>query len=258
MPALFTNISRAIRRIKLRTDKKKYALGLFIDFKSAYNFARHDLIFERLTNILDEEEINCQKAIYDKITIRSGNSHFRPNLGVAQGSVISPALFDIYLEPLLWKLHEIIPLEDIFAYADDVLVICDDLEALKKCIQIMESWSDQNNMKINKNKSAILEFQQRRKKKTILKIGDTFMGYPIVNKYKYLGTWLDQKLTLDTQLQHIQKRTYAIRSRLTPTLYGASLDFRKNLWQIFVAPLYEFLLPLFYYEQSKTKREQEC
>lgn len=253
---VFTNIFRAIKRIKYRTDQKKPALALFIDFKSAYNYARHDLIFERLESILEQDEINFQKAIYDKIIIRSGKSQFRPNTGVAQGSVISPALFDIYLEPLLWELNKIIPLNDIFAYADDVLVLCDDLDKLEKCINIIERWSGENNLKINKNKSAILEFMHRRKKVTSLTVGETFLGYPVVEKYKYLGTWLNQKLTLDTHLTHIQQKTFFIRKRLSPTLYNASLDFRKNLWQIFVAPLYEFVLPLFKYEQSKTKRER--
>src|SRR5438105_6273609 len=100
----------------------KSAFALFIDFKSAYNFARHDILFKRLENVLDENEIKFQKAIYDKIVIKSGNAQFRPNLGVAQGSVISPALFDIYLDPLLWELNKVIPLDDIFAYADDVLI----------------------------------------------------------------------------------------------------------------------------------------
>ena len=37
---VFTNIFRAIRRIKKRTDHKAPAFALFIDFKSAYNHAR--------------------------------------------------------------------------------------------------------------------------------------------------------------------------------------------------------------------------
>ena len=175
----------------------KSAFALFIDFKSAYNHARHDLLFTRLKGILNNCEIEFQRCIYDKIIIRSGNSMFRPNLGVAQGSIISPALFDIYTEPMLWELNKLIPLEDIFAYADDVLIICEDIETLQNCISVIEKWSDENNMKINKSKSAILESVHRMKKKTILTIGENIMGYPIVDEYKYLGTWFNQKLSMD-------------------------------------------------------------
>ncbi len=170
---VFTNIYRAMRRIIDRTNQKKPVFALFIDFKSAYNHTRHDLLFERLKGILSENEIKFQQAIYDRLTIQSDNSFFKPNLGVAQGSVISPALFDIYTESLLWEINKLLPLKDIFAYADDIMILCDEINTLKKCIQIIEKWSEENNMKINKNKSAVLEFVHRRKKVTNLKQGET-------------------------------------------------------------------------------------
>jgi hypothetical protein len=251
---VFTNIFRAIKKIKERTNVKKPVYALFIDFKSAYNHTRHDLLFERLKGILTDDEIKFQQAIYDKLTIQLGNSSFKPNLGVAQGSVISPALFDIYTEPLLWELRKLLPIDDIFAYADDIMILCDKLETLDECVDIIENWSIDNNMKINKTKSAILEFIHRKKRITNLTIGENRRGYPIVSEYKYLGTWLNQKLTMDSQIKQIIKKTNFLREKLTPFLYTSSLDMRKNLWQMFICPSYEFLLPLYSFEQAKTKR----
>ena len=251
---VFTNIFRTISRIRERTNNKKPAFAFFVDFKSAYNHVRHDLLFKRLEGILEKEEIEFQKALYDKLVIQSCKASFRPNLGVAQGSIISPALFDIYTESLLLEINNLIPLDDIFAYADDILIICENLETLKKCIQIIEDWSNANNLKINKKKSAVLEFIHRKSKKQTLTIDEYFMEYPIVNQYKYLGTWLNQKLTLDTQIQHITKKVNFIRSKLSPSTYHATLDFRKNLWQIFVQPLIEFTLPLYFHEEAATRK----
>ena len=101
-----------------------------------------------------------------------------------------------------------------------------------------------------------MEFIHRSKKATVLKVGQDLMGYPIVNQYKYLGTWLDQKLTMDTQLQHINKKAYFIRHRLSPTLYNSSLDFRRNLWQVFVLPLFEFILPPYSYEEAESAKKK--
>ena len=75
---VFTNIFRAIKRIKERTNNKQHIYGLFIDFKSAYNYTRHDLLFERFEKVLDKNEITFQKAIYDKILIQAENATFRP------------------------------------------------------------------------------------------------------------------------------------------------------------------------------------
>ena len=88
------NIHRTIKRIKLRTNKKKRVFGLFIDLKSAYNYIRHDKLFERLKDVLNPAEIAFEKAFYSRISIEYGEN-LDPNVRVAQGSLIWPALFDI-------------------------------------------------------------------------------------------------------------------------------------------------------------------
>ena len=97
------------------------------------------------------------------------------------------------------------------------------------CIDIIEKWSEENHLKINKKKSAILEFIHRRSQTTQLKIGDLFRDYPIVDKYKYLGTWLSQKLTLNSQTDFIERRMNSMKHKLNPCLYNTTLDARKNL-----------------------------
>jgi len=252
---VFPNVFRVIKRIKFRTDLKKNVFGLFVDFKCAYNHVSHSKLFERLSRVLSEEEIAFQKAIYSRIKIQSGDCSFSPNSGVAQGSIVSPAFFNIYVEPLYWKLNEHILLDDIFGYADDLLILCDSLSELQECSEIIEVWSKENNLFINKSKFAVLEFSNRRGRKLSLVINETFAGFPIVDHYKYLGVWLNQKLTLDTHISHMNKKISFIRSHLSPALYNTSLDFRKSLWQLFIVPSFEFGIPIFYYEQAKGRRE---
>jgi len=186
-----------------------------------------------------------------KYKLETRNSSFKPNHGVAQGSIVSPAFFNLYIEPLYWLLNKYIPLEDIFGYADDMLILCDSLETLQICINVIERWSAENKLIINKNKSAIGEFLNQKKKKTSLVIGRLFEGYPVVKSYKYLGTWLNQKLTLDTQLEFTVKKMNFILSRLCPSLNSTSLEFRKSIWQLFILPLYELGIPLYHSENVK-------
>jgi len=40
----------------------------------------------------------------------------------------------------------------------------------------------------------------------VLEVGKMFEGIPIVTEYKYLGMWVNQKLTLDPQMDHIDKK----------------------------------------------------
>ena len=103
VPAMGITVNqvRAVRRINERTNAGKKIYGLFIDFSSAYNTVLHTKLFQRLNKVLNEDEIQFQKAIYSRLKIKLGNQFFKPNVGVAQGSVISPAMFNIYSEELL-------------------------------------------------------------------------------------------------------------------------------------------------------------
>src|SRR4029077_10032664 len=42
------NLSRALNRIKMRTDKRKTVYGLFVDFANTYNTVPHTLLFDKL------------------------------------------------------------------------------------------------------------------------------------------------------------------------------------------------------------------
>ena len=66
----------------------------------------HSKLFERLQGVLEKEEVDFLKALYSRNIIKLGKHSFKPKIGVAQGSIISPALFDIYSEDLLKKIEE--------------------------------------------------------------------------------------------------------------------------------------------------------
>lgn len=147
-------------------------------------------------------------------------------------------------------------------YADDLLIILDTEEKLKEVVEHIERWMKDNNFIINKEKSGIMQFRNRkaqlRKKDKDWKTKNNgnFKGYPIVEEYKYLGTILDEKLTLKKQLDHIEKKVCYLTKSLRPMLNSSSLEMAKNMWQIFILPLFEFCLPLLANENSNSNIER--
>jgi len=254
------NIFRAIQRIKLRTDQKKKVYGLFIDLKSAYNHIRHDSLFERLANVLTPSEVQFVRAIYSRTKIEHGEYAFKPNTGVAQGSMISPSLFNISLDQVLKRIVRIvgISIEDVLVYADDILILVDDLATLNKILKCLDTILPEENLRINKAKSGIINFRHRRSKLTKSekrwrrKQNFSYKGYPLVQEYKYLGTILNEKLTIHPQMKFIRKKSFFIGNKLKPLLSSSSLESRYNLWQIFIAPLFEYLIPLLSAEKYPT------
>ncbi len=254
---IFVNLYRAISRIKARISNSQYPFALFVDFKSAYNHVNHDILFQRLKGILSDDDISFLKAIYSRLNLRIGDEKFHPSKGVAQGSIISPALFNIYLEPLLHGFNAQcgVDITDIFGYADDVMIICDSKEQLEKCIQYLEEWAQNNGLPINHAKSGIVHFQNR--------LGPNLQtpftalnNFEVKPQYQYLGCVLDRRLSLNPQLRLITKKSNFIFHRLNPALYSGSFGLRRNLWQCFIQPLFEFTLPLLSFDQAQTNLQK--
>ncbi len=190
---IFINIWRALDRIQEIRAQKKICYCLFLDFQSAYNTIPHTLLFEKLQKVLNENEIQLIRKIYSRTKITLGNRLMQPNVGVAQGSVISPALFNIFAESLLNELQERgYSINDLLAFADDHLIMNLTKGDLRRAIKLVKEWSHHNNFSLNPDKSGILEIPPRNGALT-MEIGSRFEGIPIVSEYRYLGLLLAKK-----------------------------------------------------------------
>jgi len=98
-----------------------------------------------------------------------------------------------------------------------------------------------------------MEFKSRRQKTSpnFLSTQNFFEEIPIVSQYRYLGLNLTPSLRLDAQIKYISNKAKEIFKRIYPFINTAEADTRKNLWQVFILPLFEFLLPLYANECTK-------
>ena len=90
---------------------------------------------------------------------------FKVKNGVRQGGVLSPILFNVYIDVLLCKLKETelgchigSSFAGALAYADDVLLLCPSMYAVKKMISVCEEFSQAFNIQFNASKSKLLLF----------------------------------------------------------------------------------------------------
>ena len=79
------------------------------------------------------------KFLHNKLRIGFNNNFTSTKRGLIQGSIISPYLFNIYFEDILIKLKEETGVT-IYAYADDLLFIADNIEDTKRAIDMFEEW----------------------------------------------------------------------------------------------------------------------
>ncbi|GFY00014.1 probable RNA-directed DNA polymerase from transposon X-element [Trichonephila clavipes] len=140
--------------------------------------------------------------------------------GHPQGSLSSPLLFTLYVND--------IPQTDsshLAMFADDTAVISQNkrfsvvISNLQHYISLLELWLNDWKIKVNASKSACLMFTRRLQ----LPVGltpVTIFGEPVpwVNVAKYLGLFLDTKLTFAYHIEQTRKKAIAVHAMLKKLL----------------------------------------
>ena len=223
-------LGKAMKKEKKSKDSPWF---VFFDFHKAYDSVPRDKLIQKLTDLNTPSNIillisNMLKDF--KIDIEGETiPTFR---GLIQGSVLSPILFNLFVNDLLVE-YETAKIES-RAYADDIICIWSNLTQAKSAIFIMKNWCLQNRMKINKDKSGILRILKRKGK--IRKI-ENCLDIPEVDSYKYLGITLNQSLQLDSHHAYIKTKISELKRKiflLKPSLF--ILKSRITLYQSIIVP----------------------
>ena len=86
------------------------------------------------------------------------------NEGSPQGGISSPILWILYIDNLLDELENMADLRNVFAFADDLMIYCRSLPLAYKVVKVLLKWSQDNKIKVNTKKPAILPLAKQREK----------------------------------------------------------------------------------------------
>ena len=126
--------------------------------------------------------------------------------GVRQGGVLSPLLFSVYVDELLEKLKNKgigCSIDHIFTgalgYADDIILICPSVTAMKEMIEICEDYAKDHNILFNGKKSKYLIFGDY-KYSPIITVNNEIV--PRCESAMHLGHQLHTKNTTNALIEH--------------------------------------------------------
>lgn len=188
--------------------KNKRSLGVvFIDLARAFDTVSHSLIDEVLTRrgvdpmvrtFIGDAYRNCSSSV---LTSHGPTQPIKLKRGVKQGDPLSPLLFNLALDPLLYLLEELgegVMMGDglkltSMAYADDLVILSDSWKGMEKNLVILETFTQLTGLAPNPTKCHSF-FLSKKERRTVLNLGNSWMlgGSPLhrataSETIKYLG-----------------------------------------------------------------------
>jgi hypothetical protein len=190
----------AVTQIQLKARRKTFAC--FVDFQKAYDSVQHAILWQRLVSAgISTKSLNLLKSLFKKIscTVKTEEGFsipFNIGVGLRQGCVLSPLLFNLFINEITKILrsenHPGIQVGELFIfallYADDLVLVADSQLELQELLKKLEIFCQQSMMKVNIKKTNVVIFSKRQSQN---QNEIYFFNGQTVNKmesYVYLGT----------------------------------------------------------------------
>jgi ribonuclease HI len=158
--------------IDLANARKVPIYAAILDVEAAYDKVPHDAIYAGLSRIHAPPHLidllkNMEATRVLQVDTPFGlTRQFRPILGLAQGSLLAPLLWNIFYDPLLlilqkqtvgFKINNTSPLTiTAVAYADDLHPFAASIEELQKQLNLINDFLAMHRMKMNVGKTHVL------------------------------------------------------------------------------------------------------
>jgi hypothetical protein len=260
--------------IRLRHSKyNRPTYTAFIDFKTAFpNTCRPALwstlhehgVTGRIWNNLQKIYAHTRGRVLHPL-IKESDS-YDINIGLLEGSRLSPILYSFLANSLLKRLHTKYPHLCIdtawygaVMYADDLALVADSQEELQNLLHETQLWAEEHFAQINTDKSHTMVFMEnaldkitRRETQPALYIKHEFnIPQPIsqlkeVDKFRYLGLLLDTRLHYEVAVKDtIRNFWYAHgqTSLLDTHVHGLHPKYQIMLWKQLIWTTTDTCLP---------------
>ena len=190
--------------IETRKLQKKQTFVCFVDFRKAYDTINRNILWQKLNKIgINGKFFNSLKSSYEHVncSVRINGHYtdwFDVSSGLKQGCLLSPQIFNLYLNDLTLDLEEAglgIDIDGVnvssLLYADDLALVAETEDNLQRLLDILSNWCNKNKMQANLDKTKVVNFRNKSTSKTERRFLFNTQSIEIASSYKYLGLVLD-------------------------------------------------------------------
>lgn len=238
-----------IEKITSAIDDKKFAVGIFIDLKKAFDTIDHKLLIKKL------EKYGIRGSVRDwmnsYITDRQQFVQIGDNrsnslgitCGVPQGSVLGPKLFNLYINDIC----RVSSFLKFILFADDTNIFCSGenlqqlLQAITAEMSNLKRWFDLNKLSLNVKKTKLMIFGNRKINSEVNVMIDNIV-IERVFETKFLGVILDHKICWKPHVKYVKTKTARSIGVLAKARYFLNERALYTLYYSFVLPYLSYCL----------------
>ena len=214
--------------------------AIFLDLAKAFDCVSHDILLRKL------EKYGIRGNVYKlfKSYLSSRSQYVKLDntvssfidivFGVPQGSILGPLLFLIYINDLPEASHFFIRL-----FADDTFLCAQDSELwrlennVNTELSKVYKWLVSNKLTLNYDKCKFM-IVSKKKKTSNLSIKINHKDLKQCDTYKYLGVYVDKKLSWKPHIDYICKKISKACGALSKTRHCVGIETLKNIYYALV------------------------
>ena len=259
----FNHLFRLTHDIKISQLQKRVTSAIFLDAEKAFDNTWHDGLKYKFhycnTSVLYDRLISSFLSDRQLIVHFKGkySNSIKLNAGTPQGSVLSPLLYILYVNDIPSVSHLNCSISQ---FADDIALWSSSSNSqnstnyLKKALNEIETWCNKWRIKINPQKSQLVNFRssQQPKLNTSLPLFGNLVKS--TNQATFLGVIFDEKLNFHTYIDHICAKAWTRLSSLKNLLLNRNLNPKtgQKIYKVLIRPILEYG-SICYISTSKTK-----
>lgn len=237
-----------------RSRRKAVYVGL-IDASKAFDKINREILFEKLYKIIDKKLWVALYEYYNNsygyVTLNGLRGDiFRTTIGVKQGGPLSPKLFSIYVEDLIYELlecNDICQINGIkcgvIMYADDLTILCESPKGLNICLDICDKYGKKCDIKYNAEKTQYMIFGTKSQRDKTHKIIMDKKQLSRAKVSKLLGREFSDDLKDDEHFRIRNNKTmksYYCLEKVGINNKYSNIKYKTKLFKVFCRPILHY------------------